>query len=548
MAGNTLLRYLFSTGRAGVDSRYRFNALSRFRRMRQITGIALKHDVLKGFTPVEFRRCLEEMGPSFVKIGQALALRSEILPRVYCDELAKLQTSCDPLPFDQVDVQLRDLYGDRFEDVFASIDPEPLGSASLAQVHKAQLATGETVAVKVQRPGVKETMAQDIDIMRALAVRAAALVKDEQVLDFRDVVEEMWTTFLEETDFEREAQHLQLFKRLNADTVFVDCPRVYPEYSSEYVLVMEYIDGIPIAASDRLLAAGYDLSEIGEKILDNYATQVLEHGFFHADPHPGNILVRAGKIVYIDLGIMGRLSPSQRTGFSRIIKGVGTGSASELKDALFSFAASKDLSKVDHARFLADLDLLLQDYGSCEVTDLDIGNFLSDILALTRTSKVTLPSAITNVSRGIVTIEGTVAAYIPNDNIVNIINQHLLRVEKGKSAVEELEAAAIALKGASDGLVSAARLSGEVLRMLTRGQIKVNMEVLGSEAPMRSLSRMMNRLTIGIVIAGLFIGSSLFAPYGTDPKVLGIPLLSFFGYVGAMALSIWLVHDIWRRR
>ncbi|MFR0868094.1 MAG: lipopolysaccharide core heptose(II) kinase RfaY [Adlercreutzia sp.] len=139
------------------------------------------------------------------------------------------------------------------------------------------------------------------------------------------------------------------------------------ELCGEYVLVMEYIDGIPILATDRLRKAGYDLEEIGEKILDNYASQILDHGFFHADPHPGNLLVRSGKIVYIDLGIMGRLSPRDRAGFGNIIQAVGMESSSELKDALLSFAIAKDNSVIDHTRFLADLDLLLNDYGSCDV-------------------------------------------------------------------------------------------------------------------------------------------------------------------------------------
>ena len=148
-----------------------------------------------------------------------------------------------------------------------------------------------------------------------------------------------------------------------------------------------------------------DLQEIGEKILDNYATQVLDFGFFHADPHPGNMLVRDGKIVYIDLGMMGRLSPRDRAGFGSIINAVGMQSASELKDALLAFAIQRDNNAIDHTRFLADLDLLLKDYGSCDVSAIDVGQLLSDILNLTRQCKVTLPPSITSVSRGIVTLE-----------------------------------------------------------------------------------------------------------------------------------------------
>ena len=550
MAENTLLKYFFSSG-ADIDpeDRFHLNRRTRMRRLREISDILRKHRFLKGFAPEEFRAMLEDLGPSFVKIGQTLSTRSEILPKAYCDELAKLQMECEPLPFEDMLAALDGVYGARQGDIFDAIDPTPLGSASLAQVHKARLVNGDVVAVKIQRPGVKATMAQDIDIMRMVARQASRFMKDEQMLDLRDVVEELWATFLEETDFAREAANLEEFALLNERVAFIGCPRVYPELCSEYVLVMEYIDGIPIQAIDRLLAAGYDLAEIGEKILDNYATQVLDHGFFHADPHPGNILVRGGKIVYIDLGIMGRLSPRDRAGFGNIIQAVGMESATELKEALLSFAASKDNAAIDHTRFLADLDLLLKDYGSCDVSEIDIGQFLNDVFMLTRSCKVTLPASVTSVSRGIVTLEGTVAPFIPNENVVSIINAH---IQRSKNAGDELKTAledlALALRSSTKGTLDSAQYSGEALKMLTRGQLKMNMEVLGSEAPLSKLSKIINRLTIGIIIAGLFIGSSMLSLSSMEPRLLGVPVLAFFGYLGAAVLSIWVVLDINRRR
>ena len=170
---------------------------------------------------------------------------------------------------------------------------------------------------------------------------------ENRVLDFSDVVEELWSTFIEETDFECEAENLRLFKEFNKNVAFIDCPRVYPELCSEYCLIMEYIDGTPIYDKDALIEQGYDLAEIGEKMLDNYATQILDHGFFHADPHPGNVIIRDGKIVYIDLGMTGRLNPIQRAGFGRIIEAVGLEDAALLKEALLSFAESKDVGSID---------------------------------------------------------------------------------------------------------------------------------------------------------------------------------------------------------
>ena len=550
MAQGTLLKYFFGRGAEfDPEDRFNLNRKTRSRRLREIRHILNEHKVLRGFSPEEFRALLEDLGPSFVKIGQTLSTRSEILPQAYCDELAKLQTECDPLPFDEVLNTLRVIYNDKLESVFDEIDPQPLGSASLAQVHKAWLKNGDVVAVKVQRPGVKATMALDIDVMRIMANRAQFFAKSGQMLNFTEVVEEMWTTFLEETDFAREADNLALFKQLNEKVAYIDCPRVYPELCSEYCLVMEYIDGIPISQHDKLRAAGYNLPEIGEKMLDNYATQILDHGFFHADPHPGNIMIRGGQVMYIDLGVMGRLNPTERAGFGTIIEAVGMKDPGKLKDALLSFAIARDNTKIDHPQMLADLDLLLGSYASGDVADIDIGQLLTDIMTLTRSCRVTLPTSVTNVSRGIVSMEGTVAEFIANDNIINIINSHLARTSDPiEAAKTEMQRAAFELRRATEGAAQAASYSGETLRMLTRGQLKMNMEMSGSDELLSRLAKMVNRLTLGIIIAGLFVGSSSFVQFNSEETIMGIPVISFFGFLGAFILSVWVLVDIWRRR
>ena len=551
MADSILLNYMFKTEPdQGSVSAADLTRKAKRARMREILRIVRRHNVLQGLTPETFRAMLEDLGPSFVKIGQTLSTRSEILPQEFCDELTKLQTESDPMPFDTVLAELKRQFGEeRFAEVFADIDEKPLGSASLAQVHRARLTTGDVVAVKVQRPGVRVKMAQDISIIRMFAKRATYVMPHDQMLNPNDVVDELWDMFVEETDFKREAANLVEFARLNEDVKYISCPKVYPEYSNENVLVMEYIEGIPIFNKKALLEAGYDLHDIGVKLLDNYATQILDHGFFHADPHPGNIIIREGQIVYIDLGFMGRLSARDRVGFTNIIHAVCIQSSSELKDALISFAVQKDNAAIDHTRFLADLDLLLGEYGSIDVGDLDIGLFLQDIFALTRMSKVTLPASITSVSRGIVTIEGTIAPFIQQDNIVNIINDHIKRGTNTQEKVRDsLEDAVLALRQDVKGVSDALGNTGELMRMLTRGQLKVNMNMLGSNELIGGLSIIMNRLSMAIIIAGLFIGSSLMVFIKSDVfTILGVPVLSFFGYLGAFILSVYVVFDIFRR-
>jgi ubiquinone biosynthesis protein len=548
MAENSLLKYMFRDGaEVDPDQKFGLSRKSRMRRLREIIKLMRKHRVQEGLSPDQLRSFLIDLGPSFIKIGQMLSLRSEILPQAYCDALSDLQMDCDPMPFEDTLAALEDVYGSRFHDIFRKIDPKPLGSASLAQVHKAELSNGDVVAVKVQRPGVRAVMAQDIDVMRSVAKHVSRFMKDTQMLDLRDVVEELWATFLEETDFMKEANNLREFAELNKDVVFISCPKPYMEYCTESVLVMEYIEGVSIRDTKRLKELGYDLDEIGLKVMDNYATQILEHGFFHADPHPGNLFVHEGKVVYLDLGIMGRLSVRERMGFSKIIEAVGAQNASDLKDALISFSVEHDLASIDHARLLAELDNVLKSYCSTNVADIDIGALLSDIMALTRQCKVTLPSSVTAVSRGIVTMEGSLAEYLANTNMIEIINGHIIR---SKNAQEELETRIKTMLVSFDtslrSMLKAAEYSGEMFRMLSRGQLKVNMEMLGSTEPLRKVSRIANRLAMSLVIAGLLVSGSLIISVDM-PRVFGLPILSFIEYVSAFVLFIWMAWDMFRK-
>lgn len=549
MAENTLLRH-FLTARAEVDPEDQFglSRSARTKRVREIIQILRRHNFLQGFTPEELRALFEDLGPSFIKVGQTLSTRSEILPHAYCKALSQLQQECEPMPFEMVLIALDAIYGADREKIFPVIDPKPLGSASLAQVHKAYLATGEQVAIKVQRPGVRTTMAQDIDVMRSVAKRLSRYMKDSQMVDLREVVEELWVTFLEETDFLNEARNLDEFNELNANIAYVRAPKPYMQYCREEVLVMEYIDGISIRDTKALIAGGYDLEEIGDKMLENYAKQILQDGYFHADPHPGNIVIHEGKIVYLDLGLMGRLNTRDRIGFENAVEAVGMRSASRLMDALMSFSVARDLTAIDQPHLLAELDVILERYGSVEVENIDIGQFLNDVLNVTRQCKVTLPSSVTMVSRGLVTMEGTLLEYVGSFNMVDIINKHIARTREDSDELKDLvKDLIVAVNGAGRGVLRAAEYSGDTMQLLSRGQLKVNMEMLGSAEPMMKISRILNRLTIGLIVAGLLVSAALLTFAIDESQIFGMPILAFLEFLIAIILSLWIAIDVYRR-
>ena len=525
---------------ADVD-KYQLTLTGRRRRIAQIFHIARKYEVWRNITPVRLRRMLEELGPMFVKMGQILSNRSEILPQRYCDELRRLRTEADPVPYPVVLECLEAEYGKKLGGLFDAIDPNPLGSASLAQVHRARLVTGEDVAVKVQRPGAQQVMAQDIDIMRSLARLATRLIKTEQIIDLGEVVEELWRSFREETNFLAEARNLDEFYAFHKHTPGISCPRSYMDLCTEHVVVMDYIEGISISEPELLVRAGYKLKDLGNEIVDDYATQVLDDGFFHADPHAGNIILSGGVIYFIDLGIVGRMSSHDRGVVKDIIFAVAENDVPKLKDSFMRFAISRgDTAAIDHTAFLTDLDYIVQDFGGSNLKDLDIGRFLTALINLARKNDIELPPVVTMFARGMVTLEGLLSEYMPD---VNMIAHEKSSYERAREAAEEL---AVGTARAVKGSLQTAEYLGLASRMLTRGQLKVNTELMGSDEVLRRLGGIVDRASMAIVIAGLFIGSSVVYYAKIEPVIFGIPIIGFLGYVSALVLALMLGREIWR--
>lgn len=536
---------LFNNHRDTFSSRYHLTRRGKVKRLGQIMRIANQFDVVHGLTPVKMRLMLEALGPTFVKVGQILSMRSEILPQSFCNELAKLRADADPMPYQIVVDTLTQEYGRPIGEVFARIDPTPLGSASLAQVHRATLVTGEDVAVKVQRPGVREIMALDVSIMRSIARTATKMLPSAQVVDLGGVVEELWDTFESETDFLVEARNLSEFKRFCEAYRYMDCPKPYMDLCAEHVVVMDYVEGIAVSHTDQLIEAGYDLKEIGTKLVDNYATQVLDDGFFHADPHPGNIIISGGQIVLIDLGMTGRLNSQARSVLREMIFAVAKQDSAALADGLLRFAGTES-NPEDYPALLADLDMVVKEFGTVDLGDLDIAAFLTSLTSLAQRHGIEVPGTVTTVGRALVTLEGLLDEFIPDVNMIQIISDHIAGSKSlDRAAKDEIKALGVEGHQALHGLLSAASESRVAMRMLTRGQLRMNMEVVGSEEPMRLLSDMVNRLTMALIVVGLFVGSSIVYYAGMKPIIFGIPVVGFMGYVIAFILSVWIVFDIY---
>ncbi len=327
-------------------------------RVRQIVAVFIKHGVTKGLKdPANLRRAFEELGPTFVKIGQVLSTRPDIIPPAYQKEFQKLQDTVEPESFEQIRAVIESGLRKPLASVFPVFDRKAIAAASLAEVHHATLAGGENVAVKIQRPNAKKTILNDIAILRLLS-RFFKIGPLFDVVNIQDVLNELEKNIQLELDFLKEAQNIRQFARNNRDVRCISAPNVYDAYTTETILVMQYIEGIKIKDSAALDAQGYDRQDIGVKLANNYMKQIFEDGFFHADPHPGNILVSGSQIVYVDFGLMGTLDKWTRKRLNDLFRGIAANDVDTMTEAILRLGVQK--SAVDIERLHDEIALFYE--------------------------------------------------------------------------------------------------------------------------------------------------------------------------------------------
>lgn len=519
-------------------------------RLKEIVGVLRRHSIIHGVSPEKLKLILEDLGPTYVKIGQIMSMRSDVLPQIYCNELMKLRADVKPLPFSTIKQLIEAEYGIPLEEVFSHIEEKPLGSASMAQVHIVTLLDGRKAVAKIQRPAIKEVMAKDIALMRKAAKLFQRIEITGDVIDFTSVIEEMWVVSQQEMDFLLEVKNCKELQQLNADIKYVSFPKIEEHLCTPRIIVMEYIDGIKVDEVAKLTELGYDMNEIGEKLASNYIKQILEDGFFHADPHPGNIWIQDGKIVWIDLGMVGRLNNRDRVLFRRAVNAIVNHDVFEMKDVVLSLGTVKNT--INHHLLYNEIEELITKYGEMDLGTMNIGELFQELLDLCKRNAISLPSRITMLGRGIITIEGVLAACSPEVNFIQLVSGSVgSQFLADFDLKDELKKSGKTIYSMfSKGIEIPAQLS-DLLKIFIKGQSKVNLDVTGAEEPIRQMDYMVDKVIICIISASLLIGSSLISTTEMTPKLLGIPLFGIMGFLASTILSTWLLFGIlkrWRRR
>lgn len=517
--------------------------ISSARRLKEIVAVLRDRELLQGVTPVKVRQVLEDLGPTFVKLGQIISMRPDFLPNEYQAELTRLQSEVKPMDFSVVKEIVRREYNQSWDGIFASIDEHAMGSASIAQVHRASLLNGDRVVIKVQRPGIYEVMAKDIALLKK-AISLLNLVRDsEGVVNLESIVDEMWEIAKQEMDFLLEADHIEEFAHLNKDDENILCPKVNRQLTTQRILVMECMEGIPLDDGEGLQAACVDMERIGRRLGINYVKQMIDDGFFHADPHPGNIWVKDGRIIWLDLGMMGRLSVRDRNSFRHAIMALVTNDVYGMKEAVLALGMPR--GKVDHIQLYDDVSALMAQYGDLDFEHLKAGEVARKILMVLKSNNIAIPHGFSMFARGVMIMEGVMTRCCPQVNFSEIFAKGLrVSMEKDFSWLAELNK----FKRDSYMLMKKSMQLPEqisdILKMTLSGQTKVNLDLTGSQEPLQKLDSMINKMIMAIISAALLLGSSTICTTQMEPKIMEIPLLGVLGYLAAMVLCSKLLWSI----
>ena len=513
------------------------------KRLKEIIAVLKKYRIAKGITPEKCRCIVEELGPTFIKIGQILSMRTDILPRSYCDELKKLQSNVAPMNYDIVKNIIEETYHKPIEMIFQKFNPIPIGSASIAQVHKAILKDGTIVVAKIQRRDIYDSMKMDVKLLK----KALSMINLSKfmgnVIDFNIVLDEMWEVALQEMDFLIEANNMERFKKNNEYIAYVGCPYVEKKYTNSKILVMEYINGIRIDDINRLEEMGYDLSEIGIKLANNYIKQLLEDGLFHADPHPGNIWIYGGKIYWIDLGMVGTLSSYDKEMLIKVAKAFVDKDINKIKSILL--VIGKPRYKVNEEKLYNDLDSLVNKYRNMPMKEINLTVVLEEFITIAKEHGITMPKGISLFARGLLTIQGVMAMLSPELNIINILTNFLNNnfIESIDIKKEVLSIGKEILYSSKKSISIISELSS-LIEMTIRGQSKINLKIMKLEESLNYIDKMVNKIIVAMITTGLLIGSSLICTTNMKIKVFDIPVLGFVGFLVALVLGGILIINI----
>ncbi len=502
--------------------------------------------------PVQLRRALEELGPTFVKLGQILAGRSDLLGPEWIAELSRLHSRVPALPLEALLPQLREDLGGEPAQVFARFDTEPLAAASIAQVHTARLPDGTEVIVKIRRPGITAVIDADLRLLLRFAAVAEAEVPALAPYRPQQLVHEFGRSLQRELDLATECRNAERIAANLAPLGFMSVPAVHWPLTKARLNVQTRIDGIPGEQLDALDAAGFDRRLLAQRGARAVLKMIVEDGFFHADPHPGNVFyLPDNHIAFIDFGMVGRLSTRRREDLLNLLLGLVQRRPQQVADVLLDWAvgAGRGTESVNQGQLEAEIEDFVDQYHGTPLADLSLGGMLTDVTAIMREHRLALPSELALLIKAFISLESMGRGLDPTFHMATEALPILEQVLRARYRPRAL---------AQRGWHTLQRLLqvteqlphdlSRLLRTARRGQIQVGIEVSHLQHVGDQVDRAASRLAVALVIAALIIGSSIVMTVSGGPQLFGLPAFGLLGYLGAAAGAVWLLRSIARAR
>jgi ubiquinone biosynthesis protein len=492
--------------------------------------------------PARMRRALEDLGPSFIKLGQILATRVDLFPAEWIAEFSKLQDAASAIPFDELLPQLTEDLGAPPETVFARIETQPLAAASLAQVHRAWLADGTAVILKVRRPGIRPIVEADLRLLARLAEIVESEAPELRRYRPREVVRQFTLSLRRELDFSAEGRSAERIAANFAGHPEIIVPRIHWPWTGERLNVQDYVEGIPgrnLAAVDT---AGLDRRLLARRGAQAVLKMMLEDGFFHADPHPGNVFyLPDNRIAFIDFGMVGRLSEERRYQLAVLLHGLVSHDAEQVADVLLDWSGG---AQIDSETLQTEIDAFVDQYQGVALKSLDLGAMLSDLVAILREHGLALPSDLALLIKAFITLEGMGRQLDPDFDMASEAAPFLEQVLLERNAPGALVRRGWRTLSSALGLIAGLPQDlRQLLRSARRGKLQLQVEVLPLKHFGDRLDRAASRLAISIVTAALIIGSAIVM---TVERAPGLPSFGLFGFIAAVIGGIWVLFSIWR--
>jgi ubiquinone biosynthesis protein len=528
----------------------RLVALQRFLGIEDATITLREEGLLSKPVPERVRLALEELGPTFVKFGQIVSSRRDLVTDDYYVELCKLQTEVPPFPSDEVRSIIAEELGKPVSTLFKKFDDRSVGSASVAQVHAAQLPDGTRVAVKVQRPDIEELIELDLAVLLDLARFVDRHVPEISGVNPIGVVLEFSSTLRKELDFNNEAVNIERFGAQFADNRWIKVPKVFRELTTPRVLTMEFISGHEIMDVSTLARAGIDPVELSEHITELIYQQIFEHGFFHGDPHPGNMLVLPGGVTgLLDYGMMGTFSPPFRSSVAYLIAGLAEKNYQEVMGAILEM--SEEGFAANPGRMLSDVEAFSEQHLNQPLRDIKLGDVLNKLLEMLRNNHLRMKGSFYLGVKALTQVEAIGRALNPDLNFLKLGEPYAMRQIEGKYHPSRILALARKLFGESlDFLEDFPHDFRQLYQRVKHGKINIplqhKIDPEGFEPLRKTLDSIANRLTNAILSASVLICSSILVLADLPPKLGGVPIIGVAGLVWGVFICLRLVLSIWK--